>query len=104
MEATLGYVVSLNQRIWMTNLPTLTGDIISIKACGQQVIIPSSSVTISSGINLVEASIFAVCTMTLAAFNVSKAVENGKEVIPSVITCEMKICGHINWYHISMHL
>lgn len=42
MESTLGYVISLNQRIWTTNLSTLTGDIVSIKACGQRVIILSS--------------------------------------------------------------
>ncbi|GJE84890.1 cytochrome P450 [Phanerochaete sordida] len=39
---------------------------------------------ICPGLNLAEATVFASCAMTLAAFDIGKAVENGVEVTPEV--------------------
>lgn len=36
------------------------------------------------GLNLADASVFISCAMSLAVFNVSKAVENGVEITPVV--------------------
>ncbi|EKM59475.1 uncharacterized protein PHACADRAFT_205692 [Phanerochaete carnosa HHB-10118-sp] len=42
---------------------------------------------ICPGINLAETSVFASCTMALAAFDIEKVVENGVEITPEVAYC-----------------
>ena len=39
---------------------------------------------ICPGLNLAEASVFISCAMSLAVFDISKAVENGVEITPVV--------------------
>lgn len=39
---------------------------------------------ICPGLNLADASVFISCAMSLAVFDISKAVENGVEIVPVV--------------------
>ena len=45
------------------------------------------------GINLAQASLFAFCAMTLAVFDIGKAVENGVETTPDVDDAEYYEAG-----------
>ena len=48
-------------------------------------LIPATSYQSFVGLNLAETSVFISCAMTLAVFDIKKAIVNGKEVSPEVV-------------------